>query len=56
MDGAAFDALTDSLRRSPALAAKGDIGVVMERLGLPSAAMPVGDDCAAIAEIGRAHV
>ena len=55
MDGAAFDALSDSLRRSPALAAKGDIGVVMERLGLPSAAILVGDDCAAIAD-GDGHL
>src|SRR5580700_8454418 len=55
MDGAAFDALTDSLRRSPALAAKADIGVVVERLGLPSGAIPVGDDCAAIAD-GDGHL
>jgi AIR synthase-related protein len=55
MDGAAFDALSDSLRRSPALAAKADIGVVAERLGLASSAIPVGDDCAAIPD-GDGHL
>jgi uncharacterized protein len=55
MDGAAFDALADSLRRSPALAAKADIGVVAERLGLASSAIPVGDDCAAIPD-GDGHL
>src|SRR3984957_17123508 len=55
MDGAAFDALADSLRRSPALAAQADIGVVMERLSLRSAAIPVGDDCAAIPD-GDGHL
>ena len=48
MDAAELDALAASLRQSPALAAKADIGVVAERLGLASAAIPVGDDCAAI--------
>jgi uncharacterized protein len=55
MDGAAFDVLSDSLRRSPALAAKADIGVVAERLGLASSAIPVGDDCAAIPD-GDGHL
>jgi uncharacterized protein len=47
--------LSDSLRRSPALAAKADIGVVAERLGLASSAIPVGDDCAAIPD-GDGHL
>ena len=55
MDDAAFDALVDSLRRSPALAAKADIGAVAARLGLVSAAIPVGDDCAAIRD-GDGHL
>jgi uncharacterized protein len=55
MDAAEFDALVDSLRHSPALAAKADIGVVAERLGLASLAVPVGDDCAAIPD-GDGHL
>jgi uncharacterized protein len=55
MDGAAFDALVYSLRRSPALASKADIGAVAARLGLASAAIPVGDDCAAIRD-GDGHL
>lgn len=42
-------ALADVLRRSPGLAAKGDIAEATEQLGLcASGAVPVGDDCAAI--------
>jgi uncharacterized protein len=55
VDAAEFDALVSSLRRSPALAAKGDIGVVAERLGLSRAPIPVGDDCAAIPD-GDGHL
>ena len=55
MDAAELDALVASLRQSPALAAKADIGVVAERLGLASAAIPVGDDCAAIPD-GDGHL
>lgn len=55
MDAAEFDALVNSLRASAALAAKADIGLVAERLGLVSAAIPVGDDCAAIPD-GDGHL
>jgi uncharacterized protein len=55
VDAAEFDALASSLRQSPALAAKADIGVVAERLGLARAAIPVGDDCAAISD-GDGHL
>jgi uncharacterized protein len=55
VDAAEFDALMSSLRQSPALAAKADIGVVAERLGLARAAIPVGDDCAAIPD-GDGHL
>jgi uncharacterized protein len=48
MDAAAFDALVASLRASRGIAAKADIGVVAERLGLVGARVAVGDDCAAI--------
>ena len=34
MDAAAFEALAESLRANAGLAAKADIGVVAERLGL----------------------
>src|SRR3984957_4321200 len=40
------------MRASPALAAKADIGIVAARLGLAQAAIPVGDDCAAIPDGG----
>jgi uncharacterized protein len=55
VDAAEFDTLIGSLRQSPALAAKADIGVVAERLGLACAAISVGDDCAAIPD-GDAHL
>jgi AIR synthase-related protein len=55
MDAAKFESLVSSLRRSPALAAKADIGLVAERLGLARAAIPVGDDCAAIPD-GDGHL
>ena len=55
MDAAAFEALAESLRTSPGLAAKADIGVVAERLGLAGAKVPVGDDCAAIPD-GDGHL
>jgi AIR synthase-related protein len=42
-------ALAATLRASPGLAAKADIGAVSNRLGLAApTAVPVGDDCAAI--------
>jgi uncharacterized protein len=55
VDAAEFDALARSLRQSPALAAKADIGLVAERLGLSRAPIPVGDDCAAIPD-GDGHL
>ena len=55
MDAAAFDALAASLRVSRGIAAKADIGVVAERLGLAGARIPVGDDCAAIPD-GEGHL
>jgi hypothetical protein len=55
VDAAEFDALVGSLRQSPALAAKTDIGFVAERLGLAGATISVGDDCAAIPD-GDGHL
>jgi uncharacterized protein len=55
VEAAELDALVASPRQSPALAAKADIGVVAERLGLASATIPVGDDCAAIPD-GDGHL
>jgi uncharacterized protein len=55
MDADVFEALAESLRTSPGLAAKADIGVVAERLGLAGAEVPVGDDCAAIPD-GEGHL
>jgi len=55
MDAAGFDALVSMLRASPGLAAKGDIGLVAERLGLAGGNIPVGDDCAAIPD-GDGHL
>ena len=47
--GRAFDTVVVALRSSRGLAAKADIGLVAQKLGLSSAsAVPVGDDCAAI--------
>ena len=43
------------MRASPGVAAKADIGLVAERLGLAGAAVPVGDDCAAIPD-GDGHL
>lgn len=48
MDEASFRALVAGLRASRGLAAKADIGTVARRLGLAEAAVPVGDDCAAL--------
>jgi AIR synthase-related protein len=49
-------ALADSVRAGRGLAAKADIGPVIARLGLSGAgAVPVGDDCAAIAD-GDGHL
>ena len=48
MDAAVFEALARAARESAGLAAKAEIGAVAERLGLHGAAVPVGDDCAAI--------
>jgi hypothetical protein len=53
--GAEFERLAASLRAAPGVAAKADIGVVAERLGLAGAAIPVGDDCAAIPD-GDGHL
>jgi AIR synthase-related protein len=55
MDAAAFDGLVASLRASRSIAAKADIGVVAERLGLAGAQIRVGDDCAAIPD-GEGHL
>jgi uncharacterized protein len=42
-------ALGDTLRKAPGLAAKAEIGTVVNKLGLsPASSIPVGDDCAAI--------
>lgn len=43
-----FDRLVESLRQSPGIAAKHDIGSVAEALGLQCAPIAVGDDTAAI--------
>src|SRR5271156_2109929 len=46
-------ALGETLRNARGLAAKADIGTVAEQLGLsPTSSVPVGDDCAAIADGG----
>jgi hypothetical protein len=55
MDDAAFDNLVAALRASRGFAAKADIGLVAERLGLAGARVPVGDDCAAIPD-GDGHL
>ncbi|MDB5641444.1 MAG: selenophosphate synthetase-related protein [Hyphomicrobiales bacterium] len=57
MDAHAFHALATRLRESPGLASKADIGGVAKRLGLNDrpAGVPVGDDCAAIAD-GDGHL
>ncbi|WP_137128662.1 sll0787 family AIR synthase-like protein [Rhizobium sp. FY34] len=43
-------AIADRLRASAGISAKADIGAVAARLGLSGQAVPVGDDCAAIAD------
>lgn len=49
VDGVSFAALSEALQSSQGLAAKADIGTVAAALGLDGgAAVPVGDDCAAI--------
>ena len=55
MNGAEFERLASVLRESAGVAAKADIGRVAERLGLAGAAIPVGDDCAAIPD-GDGHL
>jgi uncharacterized protein len=55
VDAAALEALAERLRASPALAAKADIGIVAERLGLAEGPISVGDDCAAIPD-GDGHL
>ena len=55
IDAAAFAALVAALRESPGLAGKADISAVAARLGLAGAAIPVGDDCAAIPD-GDGHL
>ena len=55
MDGAEFERLARTLREASGVAAKADIGLVAERLGLAGAAVAVGDDCAAIPD-GDGHL
>ena len=55
MNGVEFEQLAGALRASAGLAAKADIGIVAERLGLAGAAVAVGDDCAAIPD-GDGHL
>jgi AIR synthase-related protein len=55
MNGAELERLASSLCASAGVAAKADIGFVAERLGLAGAAVPVGDDCAAIPD-GDGHL
>jgi AIR synthase-related protein len=55
MDDVEFAALARALKESAGVAAKADIGLVAERLGLAGAAVRVGDDCAAIAD-GDGHL
>ncbi len=55
MDDVEFAALAEALRASTGVAAKADIGLVAERLGLAGAAVRVGDDCAAIPD-GDGHL
>ncbi|MCW6510913.1 sll0787 family AIR synthase-like protein [Lichenifustis flavocetrariae] len=51
LDDRAFAALAATLRGSRGISAKADIGLVARSLGLSGAsAVPVGDDCAAIAD------
>jgi len=55
MNAAAFEGVVASLRASRGIAAKADIGLIAERLGLVGAQIPVGDDCAAIPD-GDGHL
>jgi len=55
MDDVEFTALAQALRESASIAAKADIGLVAERLGLAGAAVRVGDDCAALPD-GDGHL
>jgi AIR synthase-related protein len=55
MDGAALEALAETLRASRGIAAKADIRLVAEQLELGGVAVPVGDDCAAIPD-GHGHL
>ena len=55
MDDVEFAALAEALRASTGVAAKADIGLVAETLGLAGAAVRVGDDCAAIPD-GDGHL
>jgi AIR synthase-related protein len=55
MDDAEFAELARALKESAGVAAKADIGLVAERLGLAGAAVRVGDDCAAIPD-GDGHL
>ena len=55
MDGAEFERLARTMRGAASVAAKADIGFVAERLSLAGAAIPVGDDCAAIPD-GDGHL
>jgi len=55
MNGAEFERLASALRAGAGVTAKADIGLVAERLGLAGAAVPVGDDCAAIPD-GDGHL
>jgi AIR synthase-related protein len=55
MDDVEFATLVEALKASAGVAAKADIGLVAERLGLAGAAVRVGDDCAAIPD-GDGHL
>jgi AIR synthase-related protein len=55
MDDAEFARLAQALKQSAGVAAKADIGLVAQRLGLAGAAVRVGDDCAAIPD-GDGHL
>jgi AIR synthase-related protein len=55
MDGGEFERLAMRLSDSAGVAAKADIGLVAERLGLRAGVVPVGDDCAAIPD-GDGHL
>ena len=55
LDAAGLESLADTLRAGRGLAHKGDIGPVLQRLGLDLASRDAGDDCAAIPD-GDGHL